>query len=55
MFVPRLVSELKCLDEIRQRVRSLAEQAEERSVTTGVHPAGFAAACLYKAGRFGRR
>ena len=51
MFVPRLVSELKCLDEIRQRVRSFAEQAEERSVTTGVHPAGFAAACLYKAGR----
>nr|WP_183377410.1 transcription initiation factor IIB family protein [Halobacterium salinarum] len=38
-------------DEIRQRARYLAEQAEERGVTTGVHPAGFAAACLYKAGQ----
>jgi transcription initiation factor TFIIB len=51
MFVPRLASELKCPDEIRQRARALAEQAEERGVTTGVHPAGFAAACLYKVGR----
>jgi len=38
-------------DETRQRARTLAEQAEERGVTTGVHPAGFAAACLYKAGQ----
>jgi len=37
--------------EIRQRARTLAEQTEERGVTTGVHPAGFAAACLYKAGQ----
>jgi transcription initiation factor TFIIB len=51
MFVPRLASDLKCPDRIRQRARTLAEQAEERGVTTGVHPAGFAAACLYKAGR----
>ncbi|MCD2205334.1 transcription initiation factor IIB family protein, partial [Halobacterium sp. KA-6] len=51
MFVPRLASDLECPDEIRQRARALAEQAEERGVTTGVHPAGFAAACLYKAGR----
>ncbi|AFO57515.1 Transcription factor TFIIB cyclin-related protein [Natrinema sp. J7-2] len=51
MFVPRLASDLECPDEIQQRARSLAEQAEERGVTTGVHPAGFAAACLYKAGR----
>ncbi|MGQ4557245.1 TFIIB-type zinc ribbon-containing protein [Halobellus sp. GM3] len=51
MFVPRLASDLECTDEIRQRARTLAEQAEERGVTTGVHPAGFAAACLYKAGR----
>ncbi len=43
--------DLECPDEIRQRARTLAEQAEERGVTTGVHPAGFAAACLYKAGR----
>jgi transcription initiation factor TFIIB len=51
MFVPRLASDLECPDEIRQRARTLAEQAEERGVTTGVHPAGFAAACLYTAGR----
>jgi transcription initiation factor TFIIB len=51
MFVPRLASDLECPDKIRQRARTLAEQAEERGVTTGVHPAGFAAACLYKAGR----
>ncbi|QKY22212.1 transcription initiation factor IIB family protein (plasmid) [Halolamina sp. CBA1230] len=51
MFVPRLASDLECSDEIRQRARTLAEQAEKRGVTTGVHPAGFAAACLYKAGR----
>ncbi len=51
MFVPRLASDLECPDEIRQRARTLAEQAEEHGVTTGVHPAGFAAACLYKAGR----
>jgi len=51
MFVPRLASDLECSDEIRQRARTLAEQAEERGVTTSVHPAGFAAACLYTAGR----
>ncbi|PAU81573.1 transcription initiation factor IIB [Halorubrum salipaludis] len=51
MFVPRLASDLECPDEIRQRARALAEQAEEHGVTTGVHPAGFAAACLYKAGQ----
>jgi len=50
MFVPRLASDLECPDKIRQRARTLAEQAEERGLTTGVHPAGFAAACLYKAG-----
>jgi transcription initiation factor TFIIB len=50
MFVPRLASDLECPDEIRQRARALVEQAEELGVTTGVHPAGFAAACLYTAG-----
>jgi len=50
MFMPPLASDLGCPDEIRQRARTLAELAEERGVTTGVHPAGFAAACLYKAG-----
>jgi len=51
MFVLRLASDLECPDAIRQRARTLAEQAEELGVTTGVHPAGFAAACLYKAGQ----
>ncbi|MFT4923139.1 MAG: transcription initiation factor TFIIB [Haloarculaceae archaeon] len=51
MFVPRLASDLECPDEIRQRAQALAEQAEDAGVTTGVHPAGFAAACLYKAGQ----
>ena len=51
MFVPRLASDLECPDAIRQRARTLAEQAEKRGMTTGVHPAGFAAACLYTAGR----
>jgi transcription initiation factor TFIIB len=51
MFVPRLASDLECPNRIRQRARTLAEQAEERGVTTGVHLAGVAAACLYKAGR----
>jgi transcription initiation factor TFIIB len=51
MFVPRLASDLECPDEIRQRAQTLAERAEERGVTTGVHPAGFAAACLYTAGQ----
>jgi len=49
--VPRLASDLECPDEIRQRARTLAEQAEESGLTAGVHPAGFAAACLYKGGR----
>ncbi len=49
MFVPRLASDLECPDEIRQRAQALSEQAEEFGVTTGFHPAGFAAACLYKA------
>lgn len=51
MFVPRLASDLECPDAIRQRARTLAERAEDLGVTTGVHPTGFAAACLYKAGR----
>ena len=50
MFVPRLASDLKCPNEIQQRARTLAEQADKHGVTTGVHLAGFVAACLYKAG-----
>jgi len=50
MLVPCLATDLKCPDNIRQRARTLAEQAEEHSVTAGVHPAGFAMAYMYKAG-----
>ncbi|AWB28421.1 transcription initiation factor IIB [Halococcoides cellulosivorans] len=50
MYVPRLASDLNCPDAIHQRARGLAERAEELGATTGVHPAGFAAACLYTAG-----
>ena len=51
MYIPRLASKLDCPDRIRRRARTLAEAAEDAGVTTGAHPAGFAAACLYKAGR----
>ena len=50
-FVPRLASELDISDQIRQRARRLAEASESTGATTGVRPSGFAAACLYKAGR----
>lgn len=50
-FIPRLASELDCSDDIRKRADALAKQAERAGVTVGVHPSGFAAACLYKASR----
>ncbi len=49
-FIPQLASELDVPDQIRQRARQLAKQSESTSVTSGVNPSGFAAACLYKAG-----
>jgi len=54
-FVPRLASELDISDQIRQRAQQLAEASESTGTTTGVRPSGFAAACLYKAGREDRR
>lgn len=48
-FVPRLAAKLGCTDAVRRRADALAEQAVDAGVTTGVHPAGFAAACLYMA------
>ena len=50
-FIPRLASELDVPANIRQRARRLAEQSESSGVASGVKPSGFAAACLYKAGR----
>jgi transcription initiation factor TFIIB len=41
---------------LRQQARTLAEDSERAGVTSGVRPAGFAAACIYKAGcEHGRR
>jgi transcription initiation factor TFIIB len=51
MYIPRLASGLDCPEQIRRRARDLAEAAEDAGVTTGVHPAGFAAACLYTTGQ----
>ncbi|WP_049979526.1 transcription initiation factor IIB [Halolamina rubra] len=48
-FVPRLAAELGCTDAVRRQAAQLATQAVDAGVTTGVHPAGFAAACLYMA------
>jgi transcription initiation factor TFIIB len=55
MYIPRLASDLDCPDHIRRRARTLADEAEDAGVTTGVHPAGFAAACLYTAGQEAER
>jgi transcription initiation factor TFIIB len=46
-----LASDLDISDQVRQRARQLAAAAESAGVTTGVQPSGFAAACLYTAGR----
>jgi hypothetical protein len=46
---PRLASDLGCTDVVRRRAEKLAAQTIDVGVTTGVHPAGFAAACLYMA------
>jgi len=51
MYIPRLASDLDCPEQIRHRARVLAEVAEDAGVTIGVHPAGFAAACLYNVGQ----
>ncbi|WP_256403909.1 transcription initiation factor IIB [Halorubrum salinum] len=50
-FIPRLASELDVPADTRQRARRLAEQSESSGAASGVKPSGFAAACLYKAGR----
>jgi transcription initiation factor TFIIB len=50
-FVPRLASEFDVSDRVRHRAERLAAKSESTHVTTSVHPSGFAAACLYRAGR----
>ena len=54
--IVRLASAVEACDQVRQRARRLAERAEAETNTAGVNPSGFAAACLYVAGReHGRR
>nr|WP_246403965.1 hypothetical protein [Halobellus ruber] len=51
MYISRLASDLDCPERIRRRARALAEAVEDAAGTTGVHPAGFAAAFSYTAGQ----
>lgn len=48
-FIPRLASELGCTDAVGHQAEKLASRAVDTGVATGVHPSGFAAACLYMA------
>lgn len=47
-FVPRIAAEVDCSDRVRRRAHTLAEEATDATVTAGVHPAAFAAACVYQ-------
>ncbi|WP_137287762.1 transcription initiation factor IIB family protein [Halorussus salinisoli] len=49
-LIPQLASELGVPNHIRRRARRLAKESESTGITSGVDPAGFAAAHLYKAG-----
>jgi transcription initiation factor TFIIB len=48
-FVPRIAAAVEWPDRVRRRAHTLAEAAEDATVTAGVHPAAFAAACVYTA------
>lgn len=48
-FVPRIAAAVECPDRVRHRAHTLAEAAMDAGVTAGVHPAAFAAACVYTA------
>ena len=48
-FVPRIATALDCPDRVRRRAHTLAAKAVDTTVTAGVHPAAFAAACVYTA------
>ena len=49
--IARLASAVDACDQVCRRARQLAERAEAEVNTAGVNPSGFAAACLYVAGR----
>jgi len=48
-FVPRLASDLECQTDPTTGSNTCRNRPKG-GLTAGVHPAGFAAACLYKAG-----
>jgi transcription initiation factor TFIIB len=50
-FVPRSASELDVPDRVRRRAHVLVEAAVSSGMANGVRPSGFAAACLYAAGK----
>lgn len=45
-YLPSLAAELDLPAAVERRAHTLASEAHDRGVTTGKHPAGFAAACL---------
>lgn len=47
--LPRLATTLEVPDEIRHRALELVTIVEEAGITSGRHPRGFAATCLYRA------
>lgn len=50
-YVGRFASKLECSDETDRCARNLIEDATEKGVHSGKHPAGIAAAALYAAAR----
>ncbi|NGM71614.1 transcription initiation factor IIB family protein [Natronolimnobius sp. AArcel1] len=49
--LPRLASELGVPNDVQHQALELAALGTEARITTGRHPQGFAAACLYRAGQ----
>jgi len=45
-FLPSLAAEFQLPARVEQRARTLAVRAHDEGVSSGAHPAGFAAACL---------
>ena len=51
-FLPSITAEFDLPAEVEHRARDLAASAHENGVSSGTHPAGFAAACLTVAAGF---
>ncbi|SNZ14840.1 Transcription initiation factor IIB (TFIIB) [Natronoarchaeum philippinense] len=50
-YLPRFASRLGLDAEVERRARELAQRAQENGIVGGRDPSGFAAGCLYAAGR----